>query len=325
VPESNTLATTKQAAQAAVGAMTCPEGMTRVTWASVHLVLEVIAQSYPKAFPSQRRISERTGIPLRSVQRYIAAAVKAGLLVVEADAGAQAKSTNGSRTNRYWVKLASSDEANLDAKEVMYSYGVHSGTSSQEPSAPGTRQARPAASPDPSGEEDLAAEGSTVVLMRRYEEPERDVTPADEPPGPSKHPVRPTPPTAKEAIGETDSGRRAEVHDLHGPAKTPERRLSNFFKGCWEQMCMEQPEFREIRCLETHAEAKTYIKTHLDTFSELEVRQMMREFIIAVSKRDITIKPGQSAWKRFTGAWGRQRRVTTGDPYAAYRDKETGQ
>ena len=111
--ETITLATTKQQAQHAVDAMTRPEGMTRVTWASVNLVLEVIAQSYPKAYPSQVRIAERTGIPVRSVKRYIAAAVAAGLLVVEADAGAPGKRSNPSKTNRYHVILAPPDGANL--------------------------------------------------------------------------------------------------------------------------------------------------------------------------------------------------------------------
>ena len=307
--ESNTLATTKQAAQGAVAAMTRPEGMTRVTWASVHLVLGAIAASYPKAYPSQATLAARLDMPVRSVKRYIALAVAAELLVVEADAGAKGRRGNPSRTNRYHVVLAPADGANLAPKEVMYSYGVHSGASPQETSSPRTQR---------------GPSGSTVIQMpRRYEEPERDVTPADEAPRPSKHPVRPPRPAAEDVI--KDSGRRASVTPIAGLAKTRERRLSNFFAGCWEQMCLDQPEFRKIRCLETHGEARTYIKAHLDTYTELEVRQMMREFIIAVSKRDITVKAGQSAWKRFTGSWGRQRRVTTGDPYAAYRSKETGQ
>jgi len=291
--------------------MTRPEGMTRPTWAGVKIVLEAIVRCYPKAYPSQRTLAARLDIPERTLRCYIAAAVAAELLVVTPDAGAAPKSRKGSRTNRYHVVDVRFHEAGTAREENTFSYGEGSGASPQESSTPRTQR-------DPLG--------STVVPMRRYEEPERDVSAtADKAPAPSKRPVRPSRPPADEVVEGIDSGRRATVTPITGLAKTRERRLSNFFAGCWEQMCLDQPEFRQIRCLETHGEAKTYIKTHFEGRTELEVRQMMREFVIAVSKRDITIKPGQSAWKKFTGSWGRQRRVVMGDQYAAYRNKETGQ
>jgi hypothetical protein len=314
VPESNTLATTKQAAQAAVGAMTCPEGMTRVTWASVHLVLEVIAQSYPKAFPSQRRISERTGIPLRSVQRYIAAAVKAGLLIVEADAGAQAKRSNGSKTNRYHVVVASSDAANLAPERYMYSYGVHSVTPSQETSSlvPPSCSASGLAPPPPS-----EPPRSSVVSMRGWDEDRsRDVGPPAAPPLRSKQRRRPA---ASDIVGDIDSQRRKRKRP---PAPPPQaRRLAEYFAVIWEQMQLTTGLHKNTRGLESIGQAQTYINAHFKTKTELEVRQMMNEFVVAVSKGHITLKKGQSAWMCFTGAWGRDRHVEVADPYAAYRSR----
>lgn len=312
--ERNTLATTKQAALAAVEAMTCPDGMTRVTWASVHLVLEVIAQSYPKAFPSQRRISERTGIPLRSVRRYVALAVAAGLLAVEADAGAPGKRGNPSRTNRYWVKLAPSDEAKLDPEKSHYSYGVVPVTPSQETSSlvPSSCSPSGLASPPPS-----TPPRSTVVSMREYEEERsRDVGPPAAPPLRSKQRRRPA---ASEIVGDIDSQRRRKKRPPKPPPQS--RRLAEYFAVIWQQMQMETGRHKDTRGLESIGQAKTYIEAHFKDRSELEVRQMMNEFVIAVRKRHITVKPGQSAWMCFTGAWGRQRHVQVADPYAAYRSK----
>jgi hypothetical protein len=309
VPESNTLYATKQAALQAVAHMTRPEGMSRVTWRGVHALLGAIARCYPKAYPSQRTLAARLDVSVATVKRYVAAAVKANLLVVTPDAGAAPRKTMGSRTNRYHIVHG----LNLSPEEYIFSFGEDSGASPQETSSPRTQR---------------GPSGSTVIQMRpRFDDDaSRDITTtADEAPRPSKHSVRPTRPPADEVIEGIDSGRRAEVTDIHGRAKTRERRLSNFFMVIWDQMCLDQPEFRTIRCLETHGEARMYIKNHLDKYTEVEVRQMMREFVIAVSKRDITIKAGQSAWKRFTGTWGRQRQVTTGDPYAAYRSKEMEQ
>lgn len=311
VPETNTLAVTKQAALATVDQMTRPEGMTRVTWASVQLVLEVIAQSYPKAFPSQRRISDRTGIPLRSVQRYIALAVAAELLVVEADAGAQAKRSNGSKTNRYWVKLASSDAANLAHEETTTSYGG---------SSPSSRRATPSVPRSaPSAQDPSEPPRSTVVGMREWQDEQaRDVGPPTAPVfRPSKRPVRREgdPDALVSAI---DSRRRVKK----APKKPPPDwvRLGDYFNVLWQQMQMEG-HYKDTRGLENYRMVRTYMAKHFAGKTELEVRQLMTEFVTAVSKGHITPKPGQSGWMCFTGAWGRAKHVDTGDIYDAYRSK----
>jgi hypothetical protein len=309
VRESNTLATTKQAAQGAVAAMTRPEGMTRVTWASVHLVLEVIAQSYPKAFPSQVRISKRTGIPLRSVRRYIARAVAAGLLVVEADAGAQAKRSNGSKTNRYHVVLTSADEANLDPKEVTYSYGVGSSSSSRRTSSSVPRSA-------PAAQDPSEPQRSTVVSMREWEDDRaRDVGAPAAPPLRSKQRRRPA---ASDIVSDIDSRRRKTKS---APKPPPDWvRLGDYFNVLWQQMQMNG-HHKNTRGLENYRMVRTYIRKHFANKTELEIRKLMEEFVIAVSNGTITLKPGQSGWMCFTGAWGRARHVDTGDIYAAYKEK----
>ena len=313
VPESNTVCTTKQAALQVVGQMSRPEGMTRVTWASVHLVLEVIAQSYPKAFPSQVRLAERTGIPVRSIQRYIALAVAAELLVVEADTGAPGKRHNPSRTNRYHVKLAPSDAANLARDKNTTSYGGGSVTPSPETSSlvPSSCSPSGLAPPPPS-----EPHGSTVVSMRDWDdERSRNVGTPAAPPLRSKHRARPV---ASDIIGDIDSRRRRKKR----PPKQPDRwdRLVDYFGVVWEQMVLDNPRYRPIRPVESRGQVKTYLRAHFQDRTELEVRKMMEEFVIAVSKRRITVKPGQSAWMKFTGAWGRQRHVVAEDRYAAYTE-----
>jgi len=314
VHESNTLATTKQAAQRAVDAMTQPEGMTRVTWASVHLVLEVIAQSYPKAYPSQARISERTGIPIRSVQRYIAAAVAADLLVVEADAGAKVSRRSPSKTNRYYVKLAPVSAANLARDKSHYSYGVVPVTPSPETSSlvPPSCSASGLAAPPPT-----KPQGSTVVSMREYEdERSRDVGPPAAPPLRSKRRVRPA---ASDIVSDIDSQRRKRKRP---PAQPPQaRRLAEYFAVIWEQMQLTTGMHKHTRGLESIGQAQTYINAHFKNRTELEVRQMMNEFVMAVSQGHITLKAKQSGWMCFTGAWGRDRHIDTGDIYAVYEEK----
>ena len=47
------------------------------------------------------------------------------------------------------------------------------------------------------------------------------------------------------------------------------------------------------------------------TYSEVEVRTMIDEFMAAVLTSRLLVKPNQSVLMRFTGAWGRGKRVAT--------------
>ena len=316
--ESNTVASTKQAATRAVAQMSRPEGMTRVTWAGVQAVLGAIARSYPKAYPSQVNLAARLDIPVRSVRRYIAAAVAANLLVVEADAGAAPRKQMGSLTNRYWVKLASNHEANLDPQETT-SYSVGGSVfSSQKTSSSVPRTAAPSGPQDPPESSEPSQQRSTVVSMHEYREPERDV---GAPAAPifqrrSKRPPR-REGDADAIVSAIDSRRRKTKR---APKPPPEwKRLGDYFAVLWQQMQQTTGQHKDTRGLESYRQVRTYVAAHFADRSELEIRKLMEEFVVAVSKYDITIKPGQSAWMCFTGAWGRQRHVEVDDPYAIYK------
>ena len=302
--ESNTLACTKQAAKAAVAAMTRPEGMSKVTWRGVHRLLEAIARCYPTAYPSQLTLAARLDVDVRTVKRYVAAAVAANLLVVTPDAGAAPRRKHGSKTNRY--HLTHGDK--MAHQESHYSYGVVPVTPSQETSSPVPSSCSPSGLADPPTR-------PTVVVMRDWDdERSRDVGPPAAPPLRSKRRVRPA---ASEIVSDIDSQRRKRKRPPKPPPQS--RRLAEYFAVIWQQMQMETGRHKDTRGLESIGQAKVYIEAHFKDRTELEVRKMMEEFVIAVRKRDVTIKSGQSGWMCFTGAWGRQRHVVTGDPYAAYR------
>jgi len=90
------------------------------------------------------------------------------------------------------------------------------------------------------------------------------------------------------------------------PAPAPRwRRLAEYFVARWEQAVLERPELREVRCLETLNHCRTYIQAHFELRTEAEVRRHIDRFVAAVASGELAIKPGQSAWMRFTGAWGR--------------------
>jgi hypothetical protein len=138
--------------------------------------------------------------------------------------------------------------------------------------------------------------------MREWEdERSRDVGPPAAPPLRSKQRRRPA---ASDIVGDIDSRRRRKKRP---PKPPPEwRRLADYFAVIWEQMQLTTGQYKTTRGLESYGQAKTYIEAHFANKTELEVRQMMNEFVIAVSQGHITLKPKQSAWMRFTGAWGRE-------------------
>jgi len=296
---ANTLATTKPSARKALVHMQRPEGMSNTTWNRVHQMLGVIVEFYPKACPSVVRIASIMGASERSVCRWIAAAQAADLLHVVPNTGGKPKRQMGHYTNRYWL----TKDAILARDK--YSYGVLDETSSQMTSSSVPKSARPAASPI----------RSTVISMAEWnDEKSRQVgTSAAKEQHPSKWASRPA---ASDIVSDIDSKRRGKKR---APAKPPRwRKLADYFVVCWQQMVLDTGQHKDTRPLETLGQCKTYIEAHFGDRSEVEVHKMMEEFVIAVSKRDITVKPGQSAWMCFTGAWGRQRHVQTTDPYAAY-------
>ena len=97
------------------------------------------------------------------------------------------------------------------------------------------------------------------------------------------------------------------------------KRLADYFEVLWQMMQLDTGRHKNTRGIENYRMVRTYCAAHFANLSEQEIRKLMEEFVVAVSKRTITVKPGQSGWMCFTGAWGRDRHVQTGDRYAAYR------
>ena len=291
-----------------------PEGMSRVTWEQVYRVLLCIATYYPKAYPSQMRMAARLHMPERSLRRYIAAAVKHNLLIVEADAGAAPKRCWGSNTNRYRLVSCQSYEASLASKRTP-TLRVGVGTSSLETSSQGTCPARPAASLEVCPSQ---PQGSTVVRMSEWGAIGRQVG-TNPTPAKSKIPSQRVYPTAGAVVTPLDSRQRLTKRE---PAPPPRwRQLAGYFAVLWEQAQMEAPFLKGIRGCENYKMMRPYIEAHFANRPDLEVRRMMEEFATAAMQGIVTIKPGQSAWLRFTGWWGRQQYVEVGDPYEEYRKK----
>ena len=320
--ESITLAVTKEAAKRSVKAMSRPEGMTRTTWQGVQRVLDVIVSFYPEAIPSELRIAEILDWSSRSVSRWVNVAKDAGLLVVIPNSGAGPKREMGQRTNRYFIpdlfarQNGVSHGAKLACDKNTDSYGVCSEPSAQETSSPDPRLAPPASRPGVQIPTGNPSAPSTVVSMRDWDDERSRQVGAESRPRLPKHPPRRR--GDPDAIVSTIDSRQRKTK--RAPKPPPQwRRLAEYFAVIWQQAQLESPRLKDIRCLESLNQARTYIEAHFGSKSELEVRQMMNEFVTSVSRGYVTIKPGQSAWMCFTGAWGRQRHVEAGDPYAAYR------
>jgi hypothetical protein len=88
----------------------------------------------------------------------------------------------------------------------------------------------------------------------------------------------------------------------------PARRLTAYFADQWEIHGRD-----DVRPLEAIGEVTGYIRTTFLTpaagkrYTEDEVRAFIDQFMLAVVRRQVQMKEGQSAWRRFTGWWGRRK------------------
>ena len=289
----STLATTKPTARKALAHMVKPEGMTPTTWRGVRATLGVIVEHYPKAYPSQARIAAIIGASERSVCRWIAAAQAAGLLHVVANVGAKPKRQMGHYTNRYW--LTKDDRM---ARELN-SYGVQDETSSQNTSCSVPKSARPAAS--------RRTEGNVIYVAKWWHPDDEDRGRQVGPPEPSqfvgskKKKKRPT------ADEDADSASKKGYIKKRKPAPVPEwKRMADYFETNWELMKLNTGQYKGVRGADSYNQCRTYIEAHFENMTEMQVHKLMEEFIRSVAMGHVTLKPGQSGWRCFTGAWGRQ-------------------
>jgi hypothetical protein len=91
----------------------------------------------------------------------------------------------------------------------------------------------------------------------------------------------------------------------------PGRRLANYFALRWLDLVDELPQFDTIRLWESKGAFIGYVNTVFlrpeagRRYTYDEVIDYIDGFIAAVRSERVLIKSGQSAWKRFTGWWGR--------------------
>jgi len=248
-----------------------------------------IAEHYPKPYPSQGRLAEGGGCDVRSIRRYQALCQDLGLLHVTVDAGAKGKGRTWSKTHRYHIitqdKLSGMCEDNLSYKEPKVHYVHHRLDASLSSSAKKKAPPRP-----PSA-------GSNVILMRRDQEPTRQVS-------------KKAPATPKAADLLTPGASRRGQRRV--PAKKQRWQvLAEYFSASWLDLIAhpDNKDLREVRDVENQAQCRSYINARFAERSDTEVRAMIDEFMRAVSQRVVKIKSGQSAWLCFTGAWGRNRQA----------------
>ena len=281
--------TTRRAASQAeriTWSLSPPRGLSARDWVQVHYLLMIIANHYPHACPGQIVLASYMGCSVRTVQRYTRLAVKAGLLEVVPDSGLPEEYHSQFRTNTYvlrYLPRTTPVSPGPDDTSVVQSPSTY-GTSTTEVQNPSGSELEEENGAAPSAQPKLA----DVIPLR----PRGEVVPSDD-------------------IG-TETFDEPKERSVPGRREPPARRIVRYFEEAWATAVAARPEFAKIKALEVGA-AVGYVQT---TFlrpasgkprSEEEVEKMIDAFIAAVRMESARIKPGQSAWQRFTGWWGRQK------------------
>jgi hypothetical protein len=287
-------------ARQAVKQLEKPEGISACKWRGVVALLMAIADHYPKAYPSQERLAAIVGCDVRSIQRYQAAAVAHGLLLVKADAGKKGRNNTWSKTNRYLI---------LNTTNCRHSLTTESRTNPTGTSYPPGQELRSFHSP---------SESSLSAAALRFD-PEGQSRQVVEEPKPSlaKKPPRRRKPG--EIVRELDSGRKLQSsvpsHAPRPPKSQAWRRCATRFLGEWDEMVVNTPaghHLRSVRPAESIGHFKNYLNAHffgpeaLTPKDEAAVEQLITDFMSQAARGRIKFKSGQSAWMAFTGTWGRE-------------------
>lgn len=277
----------KLQAYARIRAMERPEGMSQRQWAGVRQFLYAIARHYPRAYPGQELLAEEMGVDVSTIQRYVRLARHHGLLTVLPNAGI--KTRRGiTKTNQYLIN---------------------------DPSLRGVK--------DPSLRGPKYQDSLTGTLTSQNK------APTVQKPTVSTPTMRGGCAAAEESVKKKPS--QEEINAVYGTRvikrvprsqdRDPARRLAGYFKEQWDILCEDRPRLREGRDVDSIKEATGYIRSTFlrpaegRVYTEEEVRGFIDDFMTSI-RRGTLIKPGQSAWKKFTGAWGR-RTVARHDPAAS--------
>ena len=252
-----------------------PDGVTSTQWARIEALLYLIARHYPRCFLSQETMAEKLRWPLRTVERYVGMAKAHSVIQVDADAGT--KRRGGYRyTNVYHIMQPPSWRVRATAN--LADKGTVGRTSLPFPQeAPTERELRSLSS----------------VAWRAA-------------PGPATTVTKVPRLSAAEALAAAaERGRIKARPKAQDP--DPARRLVRYFLDQWELHGRE-----DVRPLDSVGEARQYLRnTFLSPaagrkYTEAEVRAFLDQFLTAVERRQVQMKQGQSAWRRFTGWWGRK-------------------
>jgi hypothetical protein len=116
--------------------------------------------------------------------------------------------------------------------------------------------------------------------------------------------------TASEAIAAANEKGRITRRPRKGD-KDPSRRMEEHFLNQWDWVVESVPSLAPVRVLDNRHEPRGYLRATFfapsagRTYTEDEVHEFIDEFMKAVV-RGLRPRPQQSAWKLFTGWWGRK-------------------
>jgi len=245
--------------------------MSKTQWRSVKRVLMVIAKHYPKAVPSVARIAEQAKLSPRQVQRILAIAETAGLLVTEHDQGTGRHCI--SKTNRYHiVSLMEDVGGDISGEEMSYE-----GTPSESPlpSVMGThsgspRYARPQSAAVANEAEKIVREGEERVAEKYGR-------------------LRTEKPVFQTKVRKND----AVV-------------LVEYFLIEWENLLARKPLLAMNNAIDRKGESQGYLWKQLlrpeygVAYTGNQVMEMIDAFFLDLASGRISLKQRQSAWKAFT-------------------------
>ena len=311
-----------------------PYDMTSTFFRGTIRLLYAIAGHYPNAMPGEATLAkEMEGITVRQVQRYVRAAVAQGWLVVYPDEGLQSRNT-WSRTNRYHIPLLDSLYPGINLPSNKGDTRSPMSDDGKSPMSDDTKSSKPTGTTYPYGEKH-PSDGEAALHQpqagRGFAAPRTKVDDWDVPREerkPSKRPRRERGSRSADEIAAAAGDKRLVPRQ---PKEPPAFRLARYFIQQWDSVIDRRPELKDVRVGDNRKAVTGYITT---TFlnptdgrsrTEAEVQALIEGFCKRVTRGEVKIKPGQSAWQAFTGLWGRgDSRTNAYDPdiYAAWRKSQ---
>ena len=257
-----------------------PDGMHRLTWAGVQVLLLAICAYLPRAWPSLRTLEQKTGMPRASLHRWVSVAIRHGLL----ETTPQRLGRSNREGTKYRLPYLSEDLlACLDRGGKVSHLGTEQKTSSsrevdtEEPTVLPLGDPR---SPAP----DVQEPGRVIPMPRR---------------GPDESDWQTT------AYGEDT---RAPLPGHSRPAD-PAIRLARYFDQQWVDHVVAH--CRKIRMTPPRSSDRGrcigYLRsTLLPQRNERWIMAYIDLFVDMAVAGEVTFREGQTGFQRFTSWWGTQ-------------------